>query len=403
MAVFIQHSNSIWIAKTNFYSHIWLRVVKMFFFAATDGVSFFFVLSGFLITYLIINEKGKTGKINILYFYIRRSLRIWPLYYLLVLLEFTALPTISRFLHWEITTDIHPVYAVTFLSNFNFLEIARHGAMKYSLLGTSWSVSVEEQFYLILPLLFYFIPQKAYKFIFPAIIIACYCSRIAHWNDGLLLYFHTFSLFGDLAVGGLLGYYVYSSKTLISWLKNLSRPAIIAIYVVGFLWLFYASQVHHNTTLFIALGRFVNCVLFAFIIAEQCFCERSFFKLSNNKFASKWGKYTYGLYLLHTLGIMITYNFAVKFFPAFKTDTFINELLFRLVALFIAMTISYMSYEFYEKQFLKLKEKFAIIKTKSLETKQPFDEKIFTATNPSPLPCLHPGKASGYDKNQLNQ
>jgi peptidoglycan/LPS O-acetylase OafA/YrhL len=97
MAVFIQHSNSIWIAKTNFYSHIWLRVVKMFFFAATDGVSFFFVLSGFLITYLIINEKGKTGKINSLYFYIRRSLRIWPLYYLLVLLEFTVLPTISRF------------------------------------------------------------------------------------------------------------------------------------------------------------------------------------------------------------------------------------------------------------------------------------------------------------------
>ncbi|OOQ60226.1 hypothetical protein BC343_26065 [Mucilaginibacter pedocola] len=342
---------------------MWLRVIKIFLYSAGDGVSFFFVLSGFLITYLIVKEKFESGKINVLYFYIRRCLRIWPLYFLLVFLEYTTLPTVANYLHWDIAKDIRPLYVITFLSNFNFLEIVRHGTVKYSLLGTSWSVAVEEQFYLVLPLLFYFIPQKAYKFIFPVIIIACYAFRIAHAGDNLFLYFHTFCLFGDLAIGGLLGYYAYTSKGFILWLKGLSRAVIAGVYIAGFLWIFYTTQIHHNSVLFTALGRFVNCVFFAFIIAEQCFCENSFFNLANNKFASKWGKYTYGLYLLHIMGIMITSDVAGRLFPGVKMDTFLKDVAFRLVALFLAMLISYVSYEFYEKQFLKLKERFAIIKT----------------------------------------
>lgn len=363
LAVFIQHSNSDRIVKMDFYSHIWLRVVEMFLFAAADGVSFFFVLSGFLITYLIVKEKAESGKINVLYFYMRRSLRIWPLYFLLVFLEYTTLPAVANYMHWDIARDIHPLYVITFLSNFNFLEIVRHGTVKYSLLATSWSVAVEEQFYLVLPLLFYFIPQKAYKFIFPVIIIACYAFRIAHAGDDLLLYFHTFCLFGDLAIGGLLGYYAYTSKSFVLWLKGLSRVAIAGTYIAGFLWLFYATQIHHTSIYFTALGRLLNCVLFAFVIAEQCFCEKSFFSMANNKFASKWGKYTYGLYLLHITTILIATEIAGRCFPGLKTDNFFTELAVRVFALFFAMLVSYVSYEFYEKQFLKLKERFAIIKT----------------------------------------
>jgi peptidoglycan/LPS O-acetylase OafA/YrhL len=363
LAVFIQHSNSTWVAKTDFYSHFWMRFVEMFFFSAGEGVSFFFVLSGFLITYLIVKEKGDSGKINVFYFYIRRSLRIWPLYFLLALLEYTTLPTVAKYIHWDIARDIHPLYVITFLSNFNFLEIVRHGTVKYSLLGTSWSVAVEEQFYLILPLLFYFIPQKAYKFMFPVIIIACYAFRLAHAGDNLLLYFHTFSLFGDLAIGGLLGYYAYTSKPFVLWLKGLSKVAIMGTYIAGFLWFFYATQVHHTSIYFTALGRLFNCIVFAFVIAEQCFSEKSFFNMSNNRFASKWGKYTYGLYLLHITGILLASDIAGYCFPGLKMDNFFKELVFRLFALFVAMLISYVSYEFYEKQFLKLKERFAIIKT----------------------------------------
>ena len=62
------------------------------------GVYFFFVLSGFLITYLLIHEKEKTGTIKIKAFYIRRLLRIWPLYYFITLLAFFILPNFEMML-----------------------------------------------------------------------------------------------------------------------------------------------------------------------------------------------------------------------------------------------------------------------------------------------------------------
>ena len=156
LAVFIQHTNSGWVGSFDFYGHFWFRFVRMFLFLATDGVIFFFVLSGFLITYLLVKEKDISGRVNVLYFYIRRALRIWPLYYLLALAEFTVLPIIGRYLGWKIADNIHPGYIASFLSNFHFLAINKSGRLEYSLLGTSWSVAIEEQFYLLWPLLFYF-------------------------------------------------------------------------------------------------------------------------------------------------------------------------------------------------------------------------------------------------------
>jgi peptidoglycan/LPS O-acetylase OafA/YrhL len=363
LTVFIQHTNSGWVSSFNFYEHFWFRFIRMFLFLATDGVSFFFVLSGFLITYLLVREKDVNGTVNVIYFYIRRALRIWPLYYLLALAEFTVLPIIGRYLGWKIADNIHPGYVLSFLSNFHFLAIQRSGRLEYSLLGTSWSVAIEEQFYLLWPLSFYFLPKKLYKYLFFVVILMCCIFRYINRHDGLLLYFHTLSVFGHLAIGGLCGYYAYYSKSFTNWLGALSKVKVAAVYVTGFTWMFYASQFRHTSPIFNNLGWLINCLFFAFIIAEQCFCKSSLFKMSDNKIMSRLGKYTYGLYLLHIIGVKVAYDILWRFFPYFKIDSFFHELIFRCIAFLIAIGISYVSYQFYEKQFLRWKERFAISKT----------------------------------------
>ena len=118
------------------------------------GVYFFFVLSGFLITYILLVEKEKFKTIKIKEFYLRRILRIWPLYYLIIIIGFFVLPHFPQ---------IHIYYLQnSFVENFNnnlLLYIFILPNLAYSMyiavphIGHIWSIGVEEQFYLIWPLL----------------------------------------------------------------------------------------------------------------------------------------------------------------------------------------------------------------------------------------------------------
>ncbi|OOG62401.1 hypothetical protein B0E44_18535, partial [Flavobacterium sp. A45] len=119
------------------------------------GVSLFFVLSGFLITYLLLREKGKYGKINIRLFYLRRVLRIWPLYYLVVLLSLFVLPNLSVFqmpyFHLDLDTN-YQLFMVCFMFVF-FLPNVLINLKLIPFATQTWSIGTEEQFYLIWPIL----------------------------------------------------------------------------------------------------------------------------------------------------------------------------------------------------------------------------------------------------------
>ena len=87
------------------------------------GVNFFFVLSGFLITFLLLSERQFTGRIAIAAFYMRRVLRIWPLYFVVVLIGFVVFPWLKA--HFGETTSHEPAqlwYYLVFLANFNNLN-----------------------------------------------------------------------------------------------------------------------------------------------------------------------------------------------------------------------------------------------------------------------------------------
>ena len=121
------------------------------------GVTLFFVLSGFLITFLLLKEKEETKSINIKYFYIRRILRIWPLYFLIVLSSIFIFPYFS-FFRSDATSIIDNNFIYILLLSITILPnvtLFKFGAIPFS--SQAWSIGVEEQFYLFWPLLIKYI------------------------------------------------------------------------------------------------------------------------------------------------------------------------------------------------------------------------------------------------------
>ena len=161
------------------------------------GVPFFFCLSGFLITYLLLAERETHNKINIGKFYMRRLLRIWPLFYAVVIFGFFVFPIIRSFVITEPYVETATLWKyLLFLSNFDQIS---NGLPYGSGLGVTWSLAVEEQFYLIWPLLLTIVKPKYYTPLCLTIWAASHISM--EFFD--LKYYHTFGSMSDLSFGGI--------------------------------------------------------------------------------------------------------------------------------------------------------------------------------------------------------
>ncbi|MDB5255878.1 MAG: acyltransferase [Chitinophagaceae bacterium] len=320
------------------------------------GVSAFLVLSGFLITYLLLKESEQKGRFDIVHFYIRRALRIWPLYFAVLIFCFLLYPYLQSVTGHTAHMLYHPAYFFSFLSNFDILQVEKSfPGMNTSPVSITWSIAIEEQFYLIWPLLLYFAPKKIYPVIFISVIILSLVFRFIYINDPVVLYYHSLSACGDLALGSMCAYYAIYSTAFKTFFEKLSRQAIMGIYVTGILWMMYSNGVT-NFYFFPVFARLISALFFSFIILEQNY-SRSFYKFSKSKALSFWGKYTYGLYLLHPIALLICDSLLNACHLTYA-DSFTGALLRGFLGLGISMLISYLSYEYYESYFLKIKERF---------------------------------------------
>ncbi len=325
------------------------------------GVNFFFVLSGFLITYLLIKEKEFTGTIHVPNFYVRRILRIWPLYYLCVFIGFVGFSLLKKYSGQPIAENANPLYYIFFAANFDIMHTwpDKPDAL---LLSVLWSVAVEEQFYLTWPLILKVVPLKYYKYVFPSIMVLALIFRSFHTGDNdhefAIRYFHTFSVIGDMALGGLFAYLVSYENRFKLFIINISRSQIILLYLATLFVTLYKHLIF-PPGIPVIFERIVIAFLFGMIILEQNYARHSLFKLGNWKIVSKLGIYTYGLYCLHFLGLYL----AIKVMNALRLDGSLSWVAFLMmgVALVLSVIISLCSYNFYEKWFLRWKDKFAFI------------------------------------------
>ena len=326
------------------------------------GVNFFFVLSGFLITYLLIKEKEYTGKIHVPNFYVRRILRIWPLFYLCVFIGFIVFPIIKRFAG-QIPHEIaHPGYYLIFANNFDFMH-SWPEKPDATLLSVLWSVAVEEQFYLTWPLILSLVPYKAYKFVFPAIILFSLTFRAFHSGQGeteyAMRYFHTFSVIGDMALGGLFAYLCSFPNRFRIFVANLNRIQIGMIYLGAVVIILFKGDLFEGNAFTLTIERLVTAFFFGMVILEQNYARKSFFKLGKLTVISKLGTYTYGLYCLHLLGFLAADMIIAKM--GLNKTSFFIAVVGSILALVISVVIALLSYHLYEKWFLRLKDKFAFI------------------------------------------
>lgn len=321
------------------------------------GVNIFFVLSGFLITFLLIKEKELTNTVNLKNFYLRRILRIWPLFYLCLFLGFVLFP----FLKYHTVPsplEISNFWSYLFFAgNFDFIKIWPRTPDALNLL-VLWSVAVEEQFYLVWPVILKCFSKKYYTYIFIIIIFSTLVFRSFFISNYPVLHFHSLSVIGDMAIGGLTAYACSQPTRILYFIVNMKRTFIIALYLVTVILVLF-SDVVFVYAFPIVIKRIVLGALFAFIIAEQNFAKNSFFKFSRFKLISSLGIYTYGLYCLHFVGIVL----IEKFIDKFKIDvsTLIASSLAAISALFVTIFLSYVTYHLFEKRFLKLKVNFTII------------------------------------------
>lgn len=330
---------------------------RYFFEEAHIGVNFFFVLSGFLITYLLVKEKEFTNKIHAGNFYIRRILRIWPLYFFNVLFGFLIFPQLKAMFGQVPNETASLPYYLVFLSNF---DVLRHGLADASMLNVLWSVAIEEQFYLAWPLLMLFTPARHYLKLLLAIIGISFIFRFYHYDNEMLVHMHTLSCISDMAVGGLGATLVIQNKKFLAWVENLPRWSIILLYAA--MTGVYVFRRDIFTGYALPFDRFIFSVFFIMVILEQSYAKHSWYKMGRHKFISEMGKYTYGLYCLHMLAILVVTTLLDKL--GWATQLWQVVLIQIPVALLLSMGIAYASYHLFEKHFLKLKDKFAVI-TKS--------------------------------------
>ncbi len=319
------------------------------------GVNFFFVLSGFLITFLLIEEKKLNGQIDLKSFWIRRILRIWPLFYFCVFFGFVIFPLLKQFSGQIPNETAHPVYYLTFLNNFDFIK---NGLPDASILGVLWSVAIEEQFYLVWPVILFICPVKKMWIPFVVIIIISLIFRTLN-NTYLMHEYHTLSCIGDMTIGATGAWLINASDKFKSRIENLAKWQIISIYLVFAVMFLFRDELLLTNDRIRIFERPLIAIFIILIILEQTFSVNSIFKMSNYKRVSKLGIITYGLYCLHFIGILVTITLTKKLG--------INTHLWQIIcvetplALVVTIIISKLSYRYFETPFLKLKQRFAYI------------------------------------------
>lgn len=318
------------------------------------GVQFFFVLSGFLITYIILEEKISAGQFNLKHFFARRILRIWPLYYLMLLVAFATPYILRSLLHMYSSADgYQPDWwmSALFLENYKMMTTGSHPNV--SPLGVMWSLCIEEHFYITWGLLLYFFRVKQLPVIITVCIITGFVSRYIYAMQGIdaLDILTNIDLF---AYGAIPAYLLATRQEALEQKVLAFRPVhkqLFAVFVLAAVII--SSSFTKDTHVFVWLtgmlgGMFALLILFT-IPARG-------FRISDNNILSRLGIYTYGLYMYHTLVISL----MAKLFPktGFDVDTIPGAVLFVCLALGITLVISIVSYHIFEKQFLKMKKWF---------------------------------------------
>jgi len=319
---------------------IWSTLQHLTSFGQT-GVDLFFVLSGFLITRILLASRDRADYFSS--FYIRRALRIFPLYFLgLALYYLVVIPlkqeSIPPFnLQWWYWCYFQNV-GITFQSTN--IEGPAH----------FWSLAVEEHFYLIWPVIIYLVPRQRVALVCYVMIAVALLSRAVMLNDGygyLVLYFTPCRL-DALAVGALLAVWERDGRlTAFSKSFIILASALIIVMVIMMISLSNQSSNIAQWSKYLIYALFYGCIIG--LIRNN---STRTIPLLSTGFLRWTGKISYGLYVYHL--------FVIEVVAARLDQTQFSRIFLFIICIGTSYLLAWASYTFYESWFLQLKNKVTI-------------------------------------------
>lgn len=313
------------------------------------GVPIFFTISGFLITTILLNTLENDRSITrlgiIKSFMVRRVLRLFPIYYLMILFFWLAKKYLSLYL-WK---DEFTPYFFTYTPNFLIHKIGSENALCFAHL---WSLGVEEQFYLVWPWLMLFCASRIRLPLIAALIVFALTYVTINYTDHNVGAF-PFANFHTLGAGAVLACLYVRRGQAIEWLKKYRH------------WLFGITFVHLIAVLIFFregsagwyLYREVSlcCCTFSIVLVSIFGWKGLIGYITRNRAVQYLGMISYGIYLYHMPVPFVYRAIAGRYFPSVHMSSGV----FLVFCFAVTIGLAAFSYKFIETPFLKLKRYFA--------------------------------------------
>jgi peptidoglycan/LPS O-acetylase OafA/YrhL len=348
LGVFVCHTLPL---ETTFYRDlhlpmpwVWGAVVR----SGGAGVDLFFVLSAFLITSLLLRERQETGEVSLRLFYIRRILRIWPLYFLVVALGVVLARTPNRSHFWYYNSSLPWQYVAGYLLFAANWVYAVLGAT-HSICAPLWTVSIEEQFYIVWPALMKMLKRRGMIIAGIGTFLLATISGfglVVGGAEASYIYYGSASRCDSLALGILLALF----EDRLPKITSRTRFLLVCAGLVG--WIEASARLSDfvgPASLRMVFDRMLISLASAAILYG---CLYSHSKLITGDWVVRLGKISYGLYMLHYIGLLL----ALSLFHPIRGW---QLLAIKAVGFVVTLALAFASYRWIESPFLRLKNRFA--------------------------------------------
>ena len=305
----------------------------------TEAVYVFFTLSGFLIIKKLYDEKLYTNYINLKVFYLKRMLRIFPLYYLVLTFGFIYYHFILQYFGFE------------FENNYNFLEGIFLSATFFpnifstyspgGILEILWSIGIEEQFYLLIAPIILLLPKKRvliFLISFTIFYFSIFFLKELNFLAKYQMLFFYFSFGGVCAI--------------------LSKKHHLLIKKIRLL-IFTLTIIYFTTTLFeynsnTIFYHFFSFILFGLLISSLSLGQIPFLR---SKQLNYLGKISYGIYMYHAIVLQFVGGIYMMLISKLNLHYVLDVIIINFLVIALTILISHFSYKYYESYFLNLKHK----------------------------------------------
>jgi len=309
----------------------------------TEAVYVFFALSGFLIIRLLYREVERKGEISLRSFYIRRILRIYPLYFLILFVGFLYYNVLLSYMGIPYENNYNTVNALL-MYVFFLPNVASSLYQPGGVLEILWSIGIEEQFYLLIPPILAFIRKE---FFIKFMIIFTFLYFIVFASDAFPFLRKFDFLYFYFSAGGLVAI-LHERYNLGNHIHKYIKVAILILFV-----LYFCTDIFKGINL--NLYHFISMILFSFVILTISYNPVIHIQ---NAPLNYLGKISYGIYMFHPLVMQLIGFIILKLIAKVEMPDIVIIFLSYMLVFGVTFIVSHFSYTYFEKPFLKLKNKF---------------------------------------------